>query len=500
MPRGAPRTRGAGGAAAWALGGALVVGGAFLAATLAKDKPGHGGGAPAEGGAPRSGGDAPRGEGSGGGRGGGAPRAADVAAAGAAPRAAADAGSSAPSTPGGRGGDAEHGSDVAGWVAWLSDGATAAVSSAVSTLGEHVSSVLTPERATDTAGRGGAGGASSRRTSATRGSGSAADDEGETLLPEQPEFHRLLWLQASDASVPESLDELRARYAEAREKAPPEEVAGAIDRDVHRTFPKQPMFAAGSTGRDALRRVLRAYAVLDGEVAYVQGMNFLAGMLLLHCNHDRAGPNDEADAFVLLWRLLHGRRFGLRSLFLPGLPGVKVANRQVEILMEARLPDVAAHLRRVGFSFNFVMEWYFTLFTYALPVPVAAKLWDQIFESGWTAVLRCVLVLFELAAPALLQPEGAGSDDDDADLPTTIHLLKSFRYSSGNGTEGERGGDMYAEAGALTIAADLIGRVRRMGVTHREANAALRAAQAEVEAEEAAGGTKKDWERGLSRT
>lgn len=85
----------------------------------------------------------------------------------------------------------------------------------------------------------------------------------------------------------------------------------AIERDLKRTFPKHSMFReqredkknddpndegtedADVTpeepcGKQALRRILRAYSLHDKEVGYCQGMNFIAGMLLTFMREEEA--------------------------------------------------------------------------------------------------------------------------------------------------------------------------------------------------------------------
>merc|ERR1719454_1942109 len=52
-----------------------------------------------------------------------------------------------------------------------------------------------------------------------------------------------------------------------------------IELDIGRTFPQLPAFDASR--EQQLGRVLRAYAVLHPDVGYCQGMNFVAGLLVL---------------------------------------------------------------------------------------------------------------------------------------------------------------------------------------------------------------------------
>ncbi|KAF9676749.1 hypothetical protein SADUNF_Sadunf08G0035300 [Salix dunnii] len=59
----------------------------------------------------------------------------------------------------------------------------------------------------------------------------------------------------------------------------PEKWKGQIEKDLPRTFPGHP--ALDNDGRDALRRLLTAYARHNPAVGYCQAMNFFAALLLL---------------------------------------------------------------------------------------------------------------------------------------------------------------------------------------------------------------------------
>jgi hypothetical protein len=87
-----------------------------------------------------------------------------------------------------------------------------------------------------------------------------------------------------------------------------------IDKDVPRTFPGMKKFNA-EAGKASLRNVLRAYATYDAEVGYCQGMNFLAGLLLMWLA-------DEADAFGALVEIMHER--GFRAYYLKSMSLLQV--------------------------------------------------------------------------------------------------------------------------------------------------------------------------------
>ena len=50
-----------------------------------------------------------------------------------------------------------------------------------------------------------------------------------------------------------------------------------IEKDLGRTYPRNPFFKGETPGIQKLRRILTAYASYEPEVDYVQGMNFIAG-------------------------------------------------------------------------------------------------------------------------------------------------------------------------------------------------------------------------------
>lgn len=56
-----------------------------------------------------------------------------------------------------------------------------------------------------------------------------------------------------------------------------------ILKDIHRTFPELKLFTEDcKSGKNRLYNVLKAYSCFDNTIGYVQGMNYLAAMLLIH--------------------------------------------------------------------------------------------------------------------------------------------------------------------------------------------------------------------------
>uniref|UniRef100_A0A0E0KC72 Rab-GAP TBC domain-containing protein n=1 Tax=Oryza punctata TaxID=4537 RepID=A0A0E0KC72_ORYPU len=82
-------------------------------------------------------------------------------------------------------------------------------------------------------------------------------------------------------------DQVLKEQTNAQNKPPqPEKWKGQIEKDLPRTFPGHP--ALDEDGRNALRRLLTAYARHNPSVGYCQAMNFFAGLFLLFMPEEHA--------------------------------------------------------------------------------------------------------------------------------------------------------------------------------------------------------------------
>lgn len=100
-----------------------------------------------------------------------------------------------------------------------------------------------------------------------------------------------------------------------------------IEKDLPRTFPDHSLMrdhgSKTTSGRCALRRILAAYSLHNPGVGYCQGMNFIAGCLLLFMN--------EEDAFYCLCTIV--------GEILAGYYSVNMTATQVSIFFCSMQPD-----------------------------------------------------------------------------------------------------------------------------------------------------------------
>eukprot|EP00898_Chlorokybus_atmophyticus_P006133 jgi/Chlat1/6520/Chrsp45S06071 len=184
-----------------------------------------------------------------------------------------------------------------------------------------------------------------------------------------------------------------------------------IAKDLPRTFVGHPALEGG---RDALRRVLMAYARHNQDTGYCQGMNFLAAALLLLFN--------EEEAFWMLDALVDEY---LSGYFLPDM----VDNLVLSSLLYDYLPSLAARFEALGVNVAHVTGgWFLTAFVGALPWETTLRVWDEVLfqKSGRATFFKVILALIQSQADALLTAR---------DFADTIERIQSMAAGAFDSTQ-----------------------------------------------------------------
>ncbi|WOL14852.1 TBC1 domain family member 2A-like [Canna indica] len=194
------------------------------------------------------------------------------------------------------------------------------------------------------------------------------------------------------------------------QRCTPEKWKGQIEKDLPRTFPGHP--ALDEDGRNALRRLLTAYARHNPSVGYCQAMNFFAGLLLLLM--------PEENAF---WTLV-----GIIDEYFDGYYSEEMIESQVdqlvlESLVRERFPKLVNHLDYLGVQVAWVAgPWFLSIFVNILPWESVLRVWDVLlFDGNRVMLFQTALALMELYGPALVTTKDAGD---------AVTLLQSVAGSS----------------------------------------------------------------------
>ncbi|KAL4339145.1 hypothetical protein GQ457_08G011090 [Hibiscus cannabinus] len=188
---------------------------------------------------------------------------------------------------------------------------------------------------------------------------------------------------------------------------------GQIEKDLPRTFPDHP--ALDDDGRNALRRLLTAYARHNPSVGYCQAMNFFAALLLLLM--------PEENAFWTLKSIIDEYFDGY---FSEEMIESQVDQLVFEELVRERFPKLVSHLDYLGVQVAWVTgPWFLSIFMNMLPWESVLRIWDVfLFEGNRDMIFRTALALIEFYGPELLTAKDAG------DAVTLLQSLASSTFDS----------------------------------------------------------------------
>ncbi|EWC47639.1 hypothetical protein DRE_03259 [Drechslerella stenobrocha 248] len=169
-----------------------------------------------------------------------------------------------------------------------------------------------------------------------------------------------------------------------------------LEKEIKKDMGQRTSFANYKGFRqEGLMGLMKAYAIYDPEVGYVQGMAFLGAPLLLNMT--------EEEAFCLLVELM--RTYSLRDMFTPGMKGLHLRLYQYDRLLEDLCPALSVHLnRRKAQSSLYATQWFLTLFAYKFPLQLVLRVYDLAITEGIEgAVLKFGIALMKKNEAALRQ-------------------------------------------------------------------------------------------------
>ncbi|XP_052569556.1 TBC1 domain family member 12 isoform X3 [Peromyscus californicus insignis] len=190
-----------------------------------------------------------------------------------------------------------------------------------------------------------------------------------------------------------------------------------IKLDISRTFPSLYIFQKGGPYHDVLHSVLGAYTCYRPDVGYVQGMSFIAAVLILNL--------EEADAFIAFANLLnkpcqlaffrvdHGMMLKYFATF--------------EVFFEENLSKLFLHFKSYSLTPDiYLIDWIFTLYSKSLPLDLACRVWDVFCRDGEEFLFRTGLGILRLYEDVLLQMDFIHIAQFLTKLPEDITSEKLF--------------------------------------------------------------------------
>ncbi|KNC21770.1 hypothetical protein FF38_04006 [Lucilia cuprina] len=175
------------------------------------------------------------------------------------------------------------------------------------------------------------------------------------------------------------------------------EISDSISIDLPRTFPDNIFF---ETKKERLYNILIAYAHHNREVGYCQGLNYIAGLLLIV-------TDDEEKSFWLLKHMVEN--------IVPQYHTKNMANllRDMAVFKEMvirRVPTVNKHIEKLGLPYAVIAsKWFICIFAEVLPAETVLRIWDCVFSEGYKIVFRVALTMFITHKAAILAADDIGA-------------------------------------------------------------------------------------------
>ena len=172
-------------------------------------------------------------------------------------------------------------------------------------------------------------------------------------------------------------------------------IVGQIETDLPRTFPNNTHF--DSTKPDNMQKnlnnVLLAFSNSNQTIGYCQGLNYIAGLLLLV-------TKEEDTTFWLLKTLLEQK---LPDYYTASMPGLLTDLKVLEELAATELPVLANHIKQLGVPWPlFASKWFICLYCEVLPTETVLRVWDAVFYEGSKVLFRVALGLLKMHQESLL--------------------------------------------------------------------------------------------------
>lgn len=210
-------------------------------------------------------------------------------------------------------------------------------------------------------------------------------------------LRKTTWLAISGAEA--TKQQTKLKYSILRRDAENQAFAETIRIDLPRTFPDNIYFTTEDALQQQLFNVLTTFAHQNHEVGYCQGLNYIAGLLLL------ATKSEEAT-FWLLKALVEQI---LPPYYIKSMSGLLTDLSVLDELVLKSEPEIHRHIKAIGMPWAVTTtKWFICLYAEVLPTETVLRIWDCLFYEGSKIIFRVALTLIKMHKQSILEAKELG--------------------------------------------------------------------------------------------
>ncbi|KAJ8916156.1 hypothetical protein NQ315_016295 [Exocentrus adspersus] len=188
-------------------------------------------------------------------------------------------------------------------------------------------------------------------------------------------------------------------YLELKNGISNQHIIETIKIDLPRTFPDNIYFTNHKHLPTMLFNVLGTFGHQNKEVGYCQGLNYIAGLLLL-------ATKDEEASFWLLKVLVENI---LPQYYIVSMTGLLTDLDVLDDLIRKYEPSLHRHIHNIGMPWAMgTTKWFICLFSEVLPTETVFRIWDCLFYEGSKIIFRVAITLIKLHKQEILQTSELG--------------------------------------------------------------------------------------------
>ena len=179
----------------------------------------------------------------------------------------------------------------------------------------------------------------------------------------------------------------------------PEETEKQIQKDITRTVQNSISNIEGI--KKSMYRILKALAIIDNEMSYVQGINFIVSFLLIN------SKGNEIDTFYIILAIFSktfNNKFGMRGFYLENFPLIHVYIKIYENHCKKLFPKFIQHIYKISLPMiSWLSPWFQMIFVNVFPNDILLRIWDCFFIYGISFLISFALSVTEIVQKNIIK-------------------------------------------------------------------------------------------------